>query len=247
MSSLILIVDDEPDLRDAVGMILESAGYRVVRAANGPEALSCLDAHTVDLVIADIAMPEMNGYQLLERVREHPKWTHIPFVFLSARALDSDVRFGKSLGVDDYLVKPVHTTDLLATVEGRLLRARQLRRAYQPAGTSEVSISPIPAWQHFGRLAIEPHSHKVQVDDQDISLSAREFRLLVRLAAQPGETIELADLAAATHGLEAGNADAGMLLRPLIRSVRRKFGFNAGDMGCIENVRGVGYRLLPLR
>jgi CheY-like chemotaxis protein len=120
VAASILVVDDHAELLENIGLTLEAAGYRVVAAHDGVEALEVLAAQPVDLVLADIAMPHMDGYQLYERVRESPHWAAIPFVFLTARALDSDVRHGKGLGADDYLTKPIQPEDLLAVVQSRL-------------------------------------------------------------------------------------------------------------------------------
>ena len=118
----ILVVDDQLDILDNIGLALEAEGYRVLTATDGVEALDVLQSQPVDLILADIAMPRMNGYQLCERVWKNPQWVAIPFVFLTARALDSDIRYGKALGVDDYLTKPIQPEDLLAAVRGRLRR-----------------------------------------------------------------------------------------------------------------------------
>ena len=112
----ILVVDDQPELLENIGFALETGGYIVLTADNGYEALTILETQPVNLILADIAMPGMNGYQLYERVRENPEWVRIPFLFLTARAMNSDIRFGKELGVDDYLTKPIEVEDLLATV-----------------------------------------------------------------------------------------------------------------------------------
>jgi len=122
----ILVVDDEPNFLDNIRLALEAEGYRVLSAGNGVEALAVLHSQPVNLILADIAMPDMNGYQLYERVRERPQWLTVPFVFLTARKLDSDIRYGKELGVDGYLTKPIRAADLLAVVRGKLRRAQQL-------------------------------------------------------------------------------------------------------------------------
>ena len=118
----ILVVDDHVELLENIELTLEAAGYRVLTARDGVEALEVLRSQPVSLVLADIAMPRMNGYQLYDRIRANPQWVTIPFVFLTARALDSDVRHGKELGADDYLTKPMQPEDLLAAVQGRLRR-----------------------------------------------------------------------------------------------------------------------------
>ena len=238
----ILAVDDEQRLLSAIKRILETAGYQVLTAHDGAEALAKLRSQPVDLILTDIRMPRMNGYQLHQRVVENPQWVTIPFIFLTARELDSEVRYGKELGADDYLIKPVRSADLLAAVRGRLRRARQL------AGSSVMSQArPIEASKalDLGQLRIDPAQHRVWMDGQPVKLSAREFRLLERLARQPNQVVASQELIQATHDLHTDAVDAGALLRPLIRSLRRKLGYGAGDMGCIKNVRGVGYQLLP--
>ena len=142
MTAVILVVDDQPAMRRNIQMGLEMSGYAVVTAPDGIEALDVLKREPVDLILADIAMPRLNGYQLYEQLRQDPRWALIPFVFISARGLDSDVRYGKALGVDDYLVKPFELEDLLATVAGRLRRARELA---QSASSVAAALSPAAA------------------------------------------------------------------------------------------------------
>lgn len=124
----ILIVDDQPALCESLRLTLELAGYDVATAADGVEALDILQSHAIGLILADIAMPRMDGYQLCERVREHRQWMRIPFLFLSARTTEWEMRYGKSLGADDYLAKPIEPEDLLGCVHQQLDRAQKLER-----------------------------------------------------------------------------------------------------------------------
>lgn len=237
----ILAVDDEPALLDNIKQTLEEAGFRAPTARDGVEALAVLRSQPVDLILADIAMPRMNGYQLYERVRENPQWATVPFIFLTARTLDSDIHYGKELGVDDYLVKPFQIEDLLAAVRGKLRRARQLAEQATPLASPQALGSRSLT---LGRLQIDPGQHRVWLDGQPIQLSAREFTVLECLARRAGDVVSPCELVQITHGLSTDHIEAGTLLRPLIRSLRRKLGYGAGEMGCIENVRGVGYRLV---
>ncbi|MCB0215364.1 MAG: response regulator transcription factor [Chloroflexi bacterium] len=236
----ILIVDDQPELVDSIGMALEAAGHTVLSAGDGQTALGLLESEPVDLILADIAMPRMNGYQFYERVRENVDWIRIPFLFLTARTMDSDVRYGKELGVDDYLTKPIQPEDLLASVNGKLRRARQLAEAAAPAERTSAGEGFLQA----GRLRIELGQHRVWMQDELIKLSAKEFALLEHLGRNQGRVVSAQDLIKITHGLTTDYVEAGTLLRPLIRTLRRKMGYDVGEMGCIENVRGVGYRLV---
>jgi CheY-like chemotaxis protein len=117
-TSSILLVDDEPDLLDNLSLTLTMAGYQTVTARDGLEALEILQTRPVALILSDINMPYMGGYQLYQHVHENPRWTTIPFIFLTGcRFLsDGEIRYGKALGVDEYLAKPVRAEQLLLAV-----------------------------------------------------------------------------------------------------------------------------------
>jgi DNA-binding response OmpR family regulator len=241
----ILLVDDEKDLVDCIVGILRNEGYHVVTARDGIEALAVLRSQPVDLIISDIMMPRMNGYELYQRVTENLDWVLIPFVFLTARAMDSDIRYGKELGSDDYLTKPFLYDDLMAIVRGRLQRARRLASAVGARNRREPADSDVV---DLGRLRIECSQYRVWWDDRLVRLSTTEFKLLTLLARRANKVVSSEELIKHAHGLDTDSKEAGDLLRPLIRSVRRKLGYDAGDMGIIESVRSVGYRLvLPMR
>jgi DNA-binding response OmpR family regulator len=132
--------------------------------------------------------------------------------------------------------------DLLAAVRGKLLRKRRWTQfSAQPVPPLAVS-SPVLT---LGELWIDTDQYHVSLGGRPIKLSAREFRLLECLARRSREVVPLQELLKATHALDTDPVEAGELLRPLIRSLRRKLGYSTGDMGCIQNVRGVGYLLIP--
>jgi putative two-component system response regulator len=125
----ILVVEDNSILRDGLNDILAMDGYTVIAAAHGLEALEQMSTIVPDLILSDIAMPEMDGFQFFEQVRSHPEWVSIPFIFLTARGEKDDILAGKHLGVEDYLIKPLTREELLTAVRGRLERSHQLRVA----------------------------------------------------------------------------------------------------------------------
>lgn len=246
MKAKILVVEDQPAMQRNIRMGLEMEGYQVVTASDGCAALAVLEAQTVDLILADVAMPRMNGYQLYQELRRNPRWALVPFVFISARALDSDVRFGKSLGADDYLVKPFQLEDLLAVVAGRLQRSRELARAVAAPAAPPRGREKAPAESDVivaGPLRMNPRQHRVWKNGEPVELSPSEFAFLEYLVRRPNEAIPLTELCRVTHGLETDAVEAGNLLYPLVRSLRRRLGNPPGEMGCIESVRGIGYRL----
>ncbi len=125
----ILVVDDHQLLLEAIRDLLLADGYEVGTAANGLEALDCIQGRTPDLILSDINMPQMNGYDLYQKVRENPSWVRIPFIFLTARGERTDVLRGKALGAEDYFVKPFDSEDLLTTIKSRLERAQAIQQA----------------------------------------------------------------------------------------------------------------------
>jgi CheY-like chemotaxis protein len=119
---VILLVDDEPDFLENLSLTLEMAGYHPLTAANGVEAWRVLQTQSIDLIVSDIGMPHMGGYQLQALVRQHPQWQKIPFVFLTGcRFLsEGEIRYGKTLGIEVYLAKPISTNDLLQVIKDRV-------------------------------------------------------------------------------------------------------------------------------
>lgn len=127
--NVILAVDDQPITLATVADILQDAGYEVLTAANGLEALELMEDHTPDLIVSDIMMPEMDGYQFYEAVRANSTWRLIPFIFLTAQREQDFIRRGYSLGADLYLIKPIDVEDLLLAVETRLKRITDIQIA----------------------------------------------------------------------------------------------------------------------
>jgi two-component system sensor histidine kinase/response regulator len=125
----ILIVDDDPVILANVADVIRIAGYNLFTAKNGLEALQVMQQHIPDLIVADIMMPVMDGYQFYQAVREHLSWMPIPFIFLSAKGEQKDIRHGYSMGADHYLTKPFEPEDLLVAIEARLERVAAIQAA----------------------------------------------------------------------------------------------------------------------
>ncbi len=123
----ILIVEDNKQILSAVALFLQMNDYKVHTSLNGKEALDLLEKldSAPDLILSDIMMPVMNGYDFYKVIIENPKWSHIPFIFLTAKSDPEDIRFGKMLGVDDYITKPFNEDDLLASIRGKITRSKR--------------------------------------------------------------------------------------------------------------------------
>ena len=128
MKPIILVVEDNVDLLYNLNLLLESNNYKPITAKNGKEAIEILSTlgEIPDIIISDIMMPKMDGYEFFKVISNEPRWNRIPFLFLSARSTPKDIRFGKLLGVDDYLTKPFDEKDLLAILSGRIARNKRI-------------------------------------------------------------------------------------------------------------------------
>ncbi|MBN1119607.1 MAG: response regulator transcription factor [Anaerolineae bacterium] len=238
-NALILVVDDDPLVRESILDILHFSGFKaLLQASNGSEALDVLEHQTPDLIISDIVMPGMNGYQFYLRVHRNPAWLHIPFIFLTSKGQTEDIRYAKEMGIDDYLTKPVTSDDLVAAIRGKLLRFTQLmiteddRPDYRPTGLYQVD-----------RLLIDLDRMQVMVGEQEVKLSSTEFAILQRLVLAGGAAVDYEDLLGYDEDQPLGDNDAAQLLRYHIRNLRRKLE-EAGVSGdLIASVRSVGYRL----
>jgi len=127
----ILVVEDDVAMASGIRDVLELAGYNLRVAHNGREALIAIGEKQPDVIVSDIMMPEMNGYELFQEVRANPDWLSIPFIFLTAKGQKADIRLGKTMGAEDYLVKPFDWEDLLVAVRSRLSRAQSLKQVSQ--------------------------------------------------------------------------------------------------------------------
>jgi two-component system response regulator VanR len=234
----ILIVEDDPSVAEGVRRTLVHHGFDAHAVPDGLSALAWLTTNTPVLIIADIMMPGMNGYQLYQRVRDNPDWVLVPFIFLTARTGVEDIRYGKELGADDYLTKPIEPEDLIAAVRGRLSRYSQLEDRQRPPA------DPKPAGRYeVGDLVIDLSYRQVTVDEQEVKLSPTEFDILQRLVLADGAVIDYEELLGYDEDELLGSRDAAELLRYHIRNLRGKLKEAEGDEDLIVNVRSVGYRL----
>ena len=220
---LILVVDDAIDIRDMLRDVLETEGYGVATAANGLEALRVVYQSRPALVISDIAMPEMDGWTFLKRLRE---FTETPVIMLSALGEERDKVRGLRDGADDYVVKPVMRAELLARVEALLRRARSDE-------TDEAAV------YHDAALYVDFERHDVRVRGEPVELSPQEFRLLMALIRHPGAVLSPDRLLELSWGMSEGGPEN---VRVYIGYLRRKLEPEPDVPPMIETIRGFGYR-----
>lgn len=160
----ILIIEDEPAMRENLGIVLELEGFQPFAAANGREGVALARRELPDLILCDVMMPDLDGHGVLEALRHDPETTRIPFLFLTAKGERGDVRTGMDLGADDYLIKPVPLAELLNAIAARLERARQHKAEFRaefksPKPLESLGISPREAeilfWTAQGKTNAE--------------------------------------------------------------------------------------------
>ena len=220
----ILVVDDEPHLLKLVRTNLEAAHYKVVTAMEGASALSMIDKEGADLVILDVMMPGVDGYQVLEKVRE---FSTVPIIMLTAKDQDVDVVRGFSLGADDYIRKPFSVHELLARVEA------VLRRTLPP---EEVQTrAPFVA----GEFEMDFAARKVRVSGKEIKLGPTEWKLLTQLVRNAGRVMLHTDLLRKVWGPEYGGETE--YLRVYISYLRNKIEADPAHPKYVLTEHGVGY------
>jgi two-component system, OmpR family, phosphate regulon response regulator PhoB len=220
----ILVVDDEPDITALVAYHLAKASYRVTTAANGRDALRAAREERPDLIVLDLMLPGLSGYEVLAELRRQDETKDIGVIVLTARKDEPDRIKGLSLGADDYLPKPFSPPELVLRV------GAVLRRLAAPAVASGGLLAA-------GRIALDKTAHRATVNDREIELTATEFRLLCTLMERQGRVQSRAQLLEmvwqAQPDIQTRTVDMH------VQRLRQKLGA-AGD--AIETVRGAGYR-----
>ena len=220
----VLVVDDEPHVVRLVKANLETSGYKILTAADGEQALRVVRDESPDLVILDIMLPKMDGYEVCRRIRE---FSPVPVIMLTARSAKVDLVHGFEVGADDYLTKPFAANELLVRVRA------VLRRSKWP--------EEVLAHQGFkaGPIEIDFARHKVTVDGQPVKLSPTEYRLLAYLASNAGRVILHRELLRAVWGPEYG--EESEYLRVYVRYLRQKLEPNPANPRYLLTQPGAGY------
>ena len=223
----ILAVDDEPRYLEIIRFNLESAGYRVACAASGEEALEAVAADEPDLIVLDLMLPGIDGFEVLRRVRER---SGCPVIMLTAKGAEEDKVVGLRLGADDYVTKPFSAQELLARVEA------VLRRAHAPEGEDRQQATIV-----VGDLRVDQQRKQVTLDGSDVRLSPTEYRLLVCLATNRGVVLSRDELLTHVWGKAYEGEDE--ILRVTLWRLRQKLGDAASEPRYIVTRPGLGYML----
>jgi DNA-binding response OmpR family regulator len=228
---LILVVDDEPRMIGFIRMNLELEGHHVIEAHDGLEALEAIRTKLPDVVLLDVMMPELDGFETLRMLRE---FSSIPVIMLTAKGEENDKVYGLELGADDYITKPFGPRELSSRVKA------VLRRAEMPSTSPEQAVLKID-----DRLQVDFNRREVIVEGEHIKLRPTEYRLLYHLIENAGWTVPHDQLLAKVWGYEY--RDEAHYVRLYVNYLREKVEEDPANPKYILTERGVGYRFVDFR
>ncbi|MGA2623582.1 MAG: response regulator transcription factor [Bacteroidota bacterium] len=222
----ILVVDDEKDIIDLLKYNLQKEGYAVQTAQNGKRALEQAQKRP-DLIVLDVMMPEMDGWEVCKELKRRDLTSSIPIIFLTAKGTEVDEVVGLELGADDYIVKPISIRKLVA-------RIKTVLRRHEPV---EPKTGRPPDLLRVEQMEINVQNYKVKLGKEEISFPKKEFETLVYLVRHRGSVVTREALLNAVWGEDVVVVERTVDVH--IRKIREKLG-KYGD--CIETIKGVGYR-----
>lgn len=230
MESRLLLVDDEVGLLDMLNYILIEDGFKhITYAKTASEALDCVHKTDFDLIILDITLPDMDGFELCRHLRE---LTNVPILFLTARTMDMDKIMGLTIGGDDYITKPFNPLEVVARIKAQLRRQRL--SVHIKSSHKEV--------YDFGFFQLYKREGKLVVNGEEINCPAKEFELLRFLCENPNQIFSVSYLYERIWGLESMGDENTVMVH--IRRLRQKIEKNPNDPKRIINIRGMGYKLV---
>jgi DNA-binding response OmpR family regulator len=222
----VLVVDDEPNIREVVGRYLQRDGHTVVLAADGEAALRLYREHRPDLVVLDLMLPGVTGLEVCRRIQAERR---VPVIMLTARGDEEDRIIGLGVGADDYVVKPFSPRELAARVTAVLRRVQE--GAAMPADGPAIEVAG---------LRVDPNTREVHLNDRPVLLTAREFDLLHYLASHPGRVFTRDQLLDAVWGYDFAAEPSTVTVH--MRRLREKLEADPGAPRLLLTVWGVGYR-----
>ena len=224
MGGLIAIVDDEPDIVELVSIHLAKAGFKVRGFSDAAAFLKFIDRASPDLIILDLMLPDMDGFDICRRLKGEPRFASVPIIMLTAKGSETDRVVGLELGADDYVTKPFSVRELVARVKAVLRR----RTEKEPARKITIGKD----------LTINPEKFEVLVSGKKVALTPSEFRILAFLASREGYVFSREQILNHLWGHEKAVIDRTVDVH--INNLREKLGKAAGH---IKSVRGVGYKV----
>jgi len=227
----VLVVDDDPEIRDVVHIFLRNEGFTIFEAEDGLQALQILNRGGIDLIILDVMMPNLDGIKACFKIRET---SNIPIIMLSAKGEDIDKITGLTTGADDYVSKPFNPLELIARVKAQLRRQKLAEESYGKS-TSDSGIIEI------NDLIIDKRRHVVTVSRKEVSLTPLEFSILELLASHRGQVFNVEKIYQSVWKEDKYLSDNTIMVH--IRNIREKIEDNPREPRYIKTVWGVGYKV----
>lgn len=224
----ILIVDDEKEIRNLIGIYLKNEGFHVLEACDGEEGLQLVKKHKVHLIVLDLMMPKVNGIEMCMKVREIAE---MPIIMLTAKSQDMDKISGLTIGADDYVTKPFNPLELIARIKS------QLRRYLKTSGLHSSNREEL----EVGDLRINTATHEVFVNNERVKLTPREFAILELLVSNPGIVMSAEQIYEKVWKEEAFQSENTVMVH--IRKIRERIEANPRNPQYIKTVWGVGYKV----
>jgi len=221
----IVVIEDEPDILEAIEYNLEREGFQVITAASGDEGLKTVVREGPDLLLLDLLLPGLDGIEVCRKLKMDPMTQKIPIIMVSAKGEESDIVLGLGVGADDYVTKPFRPKELIARVRA-VLRRGTFREG--EAGSERIVR---------GGLVVDSSRHEVRLDGKTLILTPTEFRMLHLLASHPGRVFTRDLLVTRVIGDGAAVIDRNIDVH--VRSIRKKLGEHRH---LVDTIRGVGYR-----
>ncbi|BDG60553.1 response regulator transcription factor [Caldinitratiruptor microaerophilus] len=229
MPKRILVIDDDPHIRELVADLLRLEGYHVETAGDGESGLALAATLAPDLIVLDLMMPAMDGFEVTRRIRRH---SQVPIVVLTVRDAELDKLQGFTLGVDDYVTKPFSPLELLMRVKAVLRRA-------SPARAEEHAAEVV----QFGDVTVDRLTHRVLKGGRLIPLTTGEFNVLWALVSHPGQVLTREQVMELAWGPDAVGGPESVTV--LVSRIREKIEDDPASPRWIQTVRGAGYRFVP--
>ena len=227
----ILIAEDDRDIRELLDLYLSGEGFNVLMAENGRDALDILKRQEISVVLVDIMMPVMNGFELIKELRT---FSNIPVIVLSARDLETDRVLGLNIGADAYLTKPFNPLEVVAYVKAAIRRFEQL-------GGNPDSISQIPVIR-LGELELDQERFELRKRGEVVPLTSSELKILTKMIKAPGRVFTKAQLYECIGGEAFTSDDNTMMVH--ISNLRSKVEDDPSSPRYIKTVRGLGYKMV---
>lgn len=229
MKQNILIIDDDPDILNLIELYVSSYNFKAFKASNANEALDTLVNENIDLILLDVMLPDMNGFDLCRKIRER---LNVPIIFISAKGMDQDVIHGLTIGGDDYIIKPFNSIVLLTKVKALLRRCNEYNEEHKEPKGNTIN---------FRDMVVDIDTCKVRIKEQDIKLTPKEYEILVLLLKNRGRVFSIQKIHDTIWGDNDCISDNAIMVH--IANLRNKIESDPRNPEYIKTVWGFGYKM----